>query len=101
VQAISAAVETIGPGVEGKKSIMMGHSLGGTLAGIYAASAPEAIGGLVLLGAPLCFGPGKSPFRDALVKLVPAPASDSDPYPGSIRRRAWRRLPKLSSGRDT
>lgn len=87
-QAISAALETIGPGAEGHKPVLMGHSLGGTLAAIYAAGAPESIGGLVLLGAPLCFGAGNSPFRDALVELVPAPASDSEPYPGSILSQA-------------
>jgi polyhydroxyalkanoate synthase len=42
----------------------------------------------VLLGSPLCFRPDESPFRDALVSLVPAPASDSDPYPGSILSQA-------------
>jgi len=66
----------------------MGHSLGGTVAAIYAAAAPKAIGGLVLLGAPLCFRAGESQFRDALVNLVPAPVSDSDPYPGSILSQA-------------
>jgi polyhydroxyalkanoate synthase len=88
VQAISAALETIGSGRGGQKPILMGHSLGGTLAAIYAATASETIDGLVLLGAPLCFRPGESPFRDALVKLVPAPLSDSDPYPGSILSQA-------------
>jgi len=87
-QAISAALETIGFQMENPKSILIGHSLGGTLAAIYAAAAPKTIGGLVLLGAPLCFRAGESQFRDALVNLVPAPVSDSDPYPGSILSQA-------------
>lgn len=83
VQAISAALKTIGSGTEGQKPNLMGHSLGGTLAAAYAASAPETIGGLVLLSAPLCFGAGESLFRDALVSIVPDPLSDLKPYPGS------------------
>jgi polyhydroxyalkanoate synthase len=71
-------------GTENHKSILMGHSLGGTLAAIYAASAPATVGGLLLLSAPLCFGAGESVFRDALVSLVPDPVSRSNPYPGSI-----------------
>jgi polyhydroxyalkanoate synthase len=66
----------------------MGHSLGGTLAAICAATAPATIGGLVLLGSPLCFRPDESPFRDALISLVPEPVSDSEPYPGSILSHA-------------
>lgn len=88
VKAISAALQTVGAGADSRKPILMGHSLGGTLATIYAATASETIDGLVLLGAPLCFQPGESPFRDALVKLVPAPVLDSDPYPGSILSQA-------------
>ncbi len=84
VQAIAAAVHTIGTGTDGRTPTLMGHSLGGTLAAIYAATAPETLDGLVLLSAPLCFGAGESLFRDALVSLVPAPVSQSRPYTGSI-----------------
>ncbi len=83
-KAISAASRTVRAEADGRKPFLMGHSLGGTLAAIYAATASEAVGGLVLLGAPLCFREGESPFRDALVSLVPEPVSSSDPYPGSI-----------------
>src|SRR3974390_1477056 len=87
-QAISASLAAIGaaaasPGPT-QKPVLMGHSLGGTLAAIHAANAPGTIGGLVLLSSPLCFRPDQSAFRDALVSLVPAPISDSEPYPGSI-----------------
>jgi polyhydroxyalkanoate synthase subunit PhaC len=87
-QAIAASLATIGTGAEGRKPFLMGHSLGGTLAAIYAATAPGTIGGLLLLGSPLCFQPDESSFRDALVSLVPAAASDADPYPGSILSHA-------------
>ena len=62
----------------------MGHSLGGTLAAIFGASASESIRGLVLLGAPLCFRPATSRFRDALVSLVPSGLADVGPFPGSL-----------------
>jgi polyhydroxyalkanoate synthase subunit PhaC len=38
----------------------------------------------VLLGAPLCFHPEQSRFRDALVSLVPSTLSEADPFPGSL-----------------
>ena len=38
----------------------------------------------MLLGAPLCFQPGVSRFRDALVSLVPPGLSDTDVVPGSL-----------------
>ena len=84
VRAIVAALEAIGSQAENRKPVLMGHSLGGTLAAIYAATAHGTVTGLVLLSAPLCFKPGESPFRDALVGLVPEPVSESKPYPGSI-----------------
>jgi len=86
--AISASLAMIEPDAEPSKPILMGHSLGGTLAAIYAASSPGTIDGLVLLSSPLCFQADESAFRDALVSLVPAPVSDSDPYPGSILAQA-------------
>jgi polyhydroxyalkanoate synthase len=67
---------------------MVGHSLGGTLAAIYAAFQPESIKGLVLLGAPLCFEPSRSQFRDALISLVPRKISEDEPFPGSILSHA-------------
>lgn len=68
---------------EGAPPLLLGHSLGGTLAGIFACLHPKRIRGLVLLGAPLSFGPGSSAFRDALVALDPMPAPDTGWIPGS------------------
>jgi polyhydroxyalkanoate synthase len=84
VQAISESVATISGKVIGARPFLMGHSLGGTLAAIYGAFAPESIRGLVLLGAPLCFQPTTSRFRDALVSLVPSALSGTDSFPGSL-----------------
>lgn len=69
---------------DGNKPFLIGHSLGGTLAAIFTALAPASIQGLVLLGAPLCFEPATSRFRDALVSLIPPDLSDADPFPGSL-----------------
>jgi polyhydroxyalkanoate synthase len=66
------------------KPILIGHSLGGTLAATFSALASDSIGGLVLLGAPLCFGPATSRFRDALVCLVPSDLDETEPCPGSL-----------------
>jgi polyhydroxyalkanoate synthase len=67
----------------GARPILLGHSLGGTLAAVFAALHPDALRGLVLLSSPLCFAPATSRFRDALVSLVPS-LSDAEPCPGSL-----------------
>jgi polyhydroxyalkanoate synthase len=82
--AISECVARVAAVFSGDKPFVIGHSLGGTLATIYGALAPESIRGLVLLGSPLCFQQGESRFRDALVSLVPAELSDTAPIPGSL-----------------
>ena len=82
--AIADCIARISATRQGEKPLLIGHSLGGTLAAIYAATAPASIGGLVLLAAPLCFQPGQSQFRDALVALLPPTLSEADPIPGSL-----------------
>lgn len=83
-QAVAASVAEVTRKARGTKPFLAGHSLGGTLAAIFAAAAPESIRGLVLLGAPLCFQPETSHFRDALVSLAPAGMSETEPFPGSL-----------------
>jgi polyhydroxyalkanoate synthase len=83
-QAISECVAKISSAATGAKPFLIGHSLGGTLAAISAALAPQSIGGLVLLGAPLCFQPETSRFRDQLVSLMPSTLSETEPFPGSL-----------------
>ena len=67
-RAISECVATVSHELQGSRLFLMGHSLGGTLAAIFCALEQESVRGLVLLGAPLCFAPGSSQFRDG-VKL--------------------------------
>ena len=82
--AISECVAKISGESAGVKPFLIGHSLGGTLAAIFGALAPDSIRGLVLLGAPLCFRPATSRFRDALISLVPSGLGDDEPCPGSL-----------------
>jgi len=88
VEAISESLAAIAGDARGPRPTLMGHSLGGTLAAIYAAAEPQTIGNLVVLGAPLCFRPGESAFRDALIALLPERVSESEPYPGSLISQA-------------
>ena len=67
----------------GAKPFLMGHSLGATLAAIFAALHPERLSGLVLLSAPLSLHPGVSHFRDALAAVPPTWVSGEDIVPGS------------------
>jgi polyhydroxyalkanoate synthase len=82
--SISECLAMISSSHAGAKTFLMGHSLGGTLAAIFAASEPESIRALVLLSAPLCFKPETSRFRDALVSLIPAGMLNAGPCPGSL-----------------
>ena len=83
-RAIGECVATVSGEGTGGKPFLIGHSLGGTLAAIYAALAPKDIGALILLGAPLSFQPETSQFRDSLVSLVPSTLSEAEPFPGSL-----------------
>ena len=83
-KAIAQCVAMITREAAGTRPYLIGHSLGGTLAAIFGALAASSIEGLVLLGAPLCFEPATSKFRDALVALLPSEVSEADPFPGSL-----------------
>jgi len=83
-EAISECVAKISGRAPRTTPFLVGHSLGGTLAAIFSTLSSESVRGLVLLGAPLCFEPATSRFRDALVSLVPPALSDGDPFPGSL-----------------
>jgi polyhydroxyalkanoate synthase len=82
--ATAECIARISDAVPGRKPFLIGHSLGGTLAAIFAALAPERLRGLVLLSAPLCFEPQTNDFRDTLVSLVPSTLSEAEPFPGSL-----------------
>jgi polyhydroxyalkanoate synthase len=82
-QAIGEAVVRCSREAGGAKPFLIGHSLGGTLAAIFAAARPSRIRGLVMLSSPLCFEPGCSRFRDALVAIAPSVIS-MDIVPGTL-----------------
>jgi polyhydroxyalkanoate synthase len=82
--AISECIAMLPGRCSEARPFVIGHSLGGTLAAVYGAMASDAIRGLVLLSAPLCFQAASSHFRDALVSLVPRDMSDTAPCPGSL-----------------
>ena len=82
--SVGEAVARITMAAAGVQPFIMGHSLGGTMAAIFAAFAPESIRGLVLLGTPLCFEPASSRLRDGIVSIVPSPFPDMDVVPGSL-----------------
>jgi polyhydroxyalkanoate synthase len=84
VAAIRSSAAKVRAESVGARPFVMGHSLGGTLAAVFGVLAPAELQALVLLGAPLCFGPGTSRFRDALVKFVPWGLDDTEPCPGSV-----------------
>lgn len=92
---IGLALEAVSAGCGGGRILLAGHSLGGTLAAIFAALQPEKVCGLVLVEAPLHFAPGAGALG-SLLRIAPwAPeavrASDS-PVPGAAHHlSAYRR----------
>lgn len=82
--AIGECVNRIASANDGVRPFLMGHSLGGTLAAIYAALEPDSIQGLILLGSPLCFRRGASPFGDGLVSILPDGLTELQLVPGSL-----------------
>jgi len=83
-RSIGEAVATVARQAGGKTPLVMGHSLGGTLAAIFAAFDPPSIRGLVLLSTPLCFAPGSCRFRDAIVAMTPPNPAAMEIVPGSL-----------------
>jgi len=83
-RAIGEAVVSCSRETAGAKPFLIGHSLGGTLAAIFASIEPSAIRGLILLSSPLCFEAGSSTFRDALVAIAPSRFSTEDVVPGAL-----------------
>jgi len=82
--AIAEAVAAVAREVGTQQPFLMGHSLGGTLAAIFASLRSECLSGLVLLSAPLCLHPGVSRFRDTLAAMPLAWPSGTDIIPGSF-----------------
>ena len=81
---IGEAIAAVSRAANGTKPFLLGHSLGGTLAALFAGSGSEDLRGLVLISAPLCFQPGCSAFRDAIVAMAARHVSETDIVPGSL-----------------
>ncbi len=81
---IGEAVARVTMKAGGAQPLLMGHSLGGTMAAIFAALAPRRVRALVLLGSPLSFAPGSSRFRDAIVAICPSGFPAGNIVPGAL-----------------
>ena len=84
MRSIGEAVASVAQQAGGMTPLVMGHSLGGTLAAIFAAFDSPSIRGLVLLSTPLCFAPGSCRFRDAIVAMAPPNLAAMEIVPGSL-----------------
>jgi polyhydroxyalkanoate synthase len=67
---LAACVRTIVAETGHRQVLLVGHSLGGTLAAIFAARHPESVAGIALLESPLSFGPRAGAFAP-LVAVAP------------------------------
>ena len=68
---ILCCLEAIQAETEQGSVFLAGHSLGGTLAALFSALHPERVRGLILLGAPLHFGPAVGLFGP-LIAVTPS-----------------------------
>ena len=84
VRSIGQAVTGVSAAAGGARPFLIGHSLGGTFAAIFAAFDPSGLRGLVILSAPLSFAAGSSSFRDSLVAITQLPLPALDIVPGSL-----------------
>jgi polyhydroxyalkanoate synthase len=67
---LHACVQAVTSRTGQSRVVLIGHSLGGTLAAVFAGRHPELVRGLALLEAPLHFGPDAGAFAP-LVALLP------------------------------
>ena len=83
-----AALDAVASETGEAAPVLAGHSLGGTFAAILAALHPERARGLVLVDAPLAFGPDRGgPLARAVAAAPPARvlrAVAGSPVPGSL-----------------
>jgi polyhydroxyalkanoate synthase len=81
-----ACIEVIAAETGQPRIAVMGHSLGGTLAAIFAALHPNRVRSLTLLEAPMTFGPGTGILTQLVAASPPAPlwTSSTGPVPGAL-----------------
>lgn len=75
---LQACVRAVAEETGASRVVLAGHSLGGTFAAIFAARHPEVVAGVVLLEAPVHFGPDAGAF---------APLVAAAPHAGWLRSR--------------
>ncbi len=63
------AVNAIKANTQCQAPVLLGHSLGGTFAAIFASLFPERVHGLVLVDTPLAFGQEGGPLAEAIAKI--------------------------------
>jgi polyhydroxyalkanoate synthase len=83
----ATALDAIRAETDVSAPVLAGHSLGGTLAAIFATLSPERVGGLVLVDAPLAFGEHGGPIAHAVAVLPHArliSKTAGTPVPGSV-----------------
>ena len=83
---IDDSVSTIAARTGNERVLLAGHSLGGTLTAIYSALHPERVAALLLLAAPLHFGPKVGSLASAATiasKLMALTINDGN-VPGSL-----------------
>jgi polyhydroxyalkanoate synthase len=73
-EMISPVIDAVLQATGRRQAILAGHSLGGTLAAIAAAMQPDRIGGLVLIEAPLHFGPEAGALASLFEMTMPRAA---------------------------
>jgi polyhydroxyalkanoate synthase len=72
IDALANAVAAATAAAGAARPVLLGHSLGGTLAAIFAAHDARASAGTVLLSSPLCFGVDAGPFAAGIARLAGA-----------------------------
>ncbi|HYH22471.1 MAG TPA: alpha/beta fold hydrolase [Azospirillum sp.] len=113
---IAAAVDAVDADGGAGRVLLAGHSLGGTLAAIFAAGHPDRVSALLLLEAPLAFGAAAGDLAAMVAKAPPADAllDGASSVPGSMltnasvraapdafSREVWRdRLASLADPKD-
>lgn len=82
---LAAAASTITAETGRPRPVLAGHSLGGTLAGLFAARHAAVPAAVILAEGPLSFGPGSGPLTEAARDAAPDLFDDLGPImPGSL-----------------
>lgn len=81
LRSLDAALASVAEETGHARVLVAGHSLGGTFAALFAAVHARRVAGLILLEAPLAFGPDAGAFRPV---LAASPPESDAPVPGSF-----------------